>query len=413
MRIFRWIFLLLLFLTEAEAGFVWREGKISVGKDLIKKIPLEGGLKIMWWNTDCTPRGRHRRTREYPNHNPDFLFKNLQHLVESPWKPDILILGESCPPEFDHQTYLSLMQAYDAKNNPNHKIDLYRTMKLNDDLYRWTQERKKDDDEIGRACKGGGVNTVIRNGIRIFSQQDYQYEFDIVSGREFSKTELLKNCTNRMMTWADLIKRRKNKNRACEQAALDDLMLKAEPDWDKKSMPKKNYLPGAWDRRFVRMHIQNLEFDFKLFAVHLAQPWETILRCSDQKRRLLDEITKYDNDIQNPNTSQVIELIEKARLLREKGHEVLVIGDFNAPKKILVPHTGGILSMDGAGYGLLKEFFGGSRIENGISTYVHPTNHFKSVVIDHAFASSGIQVTYGQVLPLAGADHLPLYVVVE
>lgn len=220
----------------------------------------------------------------------------------------------------------------------------------------------------------------IRNGMRVFSKTKIRsVKEEVLSGEDFVNSDLAKTCIE------DQIKN-------CEQ--------------DKKSDNCSSYVKKRnaslfngkiWDRKKVSFTINHNRQDYKISPVHLANPWSKIRSCVG----LLRTPREIKSGVDNPNYLQAEQLVED--FLDQDS--VVLIGDFNAPKSI----WGGPSNS----YRLLSQNFGPSAVGSSQYTYSDPRRNFPDFSIDHAFVSSDIKVKKGVVLPFAGSDHLPIYVVLE
>ncbi|MGH1469432.1 MAG: endonuclease/exonuclease/phosphatase family protein [Bdellovibrionales bacterium] len=105
--------------------------------------------------------------------------------------------------------------------------------------------------------------------------------------------------------------------------------------------------------------------------------------------------------VNNPNYSQALQVKE---YFSEKD-SVVMIGDFNAPKSFFGSRSNS--------YYVLEQAFGESVVESLQDTFIDARSSFGSYSLDHAFISEDLRVHYEAVLPFAGSDHLPIYIVVE
>lgn len=88
--------------------------------------------------------------------------------------------------------------------------------------------------------------------------------------------------------------------------------------------------------------------------------------------------------------------------------KVVILGDFNTPKRLLGVETIGYRSLV---QGWVDPFSGDPVTFPALSAEEH--GQFPPVSIDHAFVSRASQVSAQAVLPLRGSHHYPLYVVVS
>jgi hypothetical protein len=203
----------------------------------------------------------------------------------------------------------------------------------------------------------------IRNGVRVFSKLKIEnIKEEILKAEEFRDSEIMQNC--------------------------DDAVKKRNP----KSFGEKTY----WNRPKISFTVEHNRRDYKIVPVHLANPWPLVKACVG----LWSTPGAIKNDVENANYVQAAQLVDSF----QDGESTLVIGDFNAPKSIL----GGTSNT----YHILSQGFGPSVVESEDYTYSDPRRNFPAYSIDHAFASGDLNVKKGVVLPFAGSDHLPLYIVI-
>jgi len=208
----------------------------------------------------------------------------------------------------------------------------------------------------------------IRNGLRVYSRYKIEnIEQDTLSGEAFLDSDLMQNC---------------------DQAVKDR---------NPKSFAKDPKYRAYWDRPKISFTVEHAARTYKIAPLHLANPWRFVKSCLG----LFKTPGEIKRGTQNVNYIQAEQVVESF------ADEVstLLIGDFNAPKSIL-----GQMSNS---YRLLSENFGDSVIDSEHHTYSDPRTHFPEYSIDHAFASSDLTVKRAVVLPFAGSDHLPLYIVLD
>jgi len=204
----------------------------------------------------------------------------------------------------------------------------------------------------------------IRNGLRVFSKHKIKnLREKTLIAESFVDSEIMKNC-------GDDVKRR-----------------------NPKSFGKRKY----WNRPKISFTIEHGNRNYKIVPVHLANPWALVKACVG----LWSTPGAIKRDVENANYIQAEQLVESF----SDEDSTIIIGDFNAPKSIL-----GGTSMS---YSILSENFGPSVVRSEHYTYSDPRRNFPAYSIDHAFVSGDLNVKRGVVLPFAGSDHLPLYLVIS
>jgi len=335
MKNFVLIFLILTtgsaFAKNAAETFILRGGLSPISLEELTYD--EEGLKIMWWNIGCSStRGLKKLSdSDRSSIDPQNQWTNLKLLVNSERLiPDILILGEYCPSNFDDRIYKEVKSKY--KN-------VYRLNKSNP-LFR------------------------IRNGLRVFSKYKIEnIQEKVLNAETFVDTELMRSCA------ADVKKR------------------------NPKSFGEKKY----WNRPKISFTVEHNKRNYKIAPVHLANPWAFVKSCAG----LWSTPGIIKHGVENANFVQAEQLVQSF----SESDSTVLIGDFNAPKSIL----GGTSNS----YRILSESFGPSVIELEDYTYSDPRRNFPHYSIDHAFVSGDINIKRGVVLPFAGSDHLPIYIVID
>lgn len=381
-------------------SFNWRleEGwkSLSVFEELSQ---VEGELSIMWWNVDCTSAVDAPYDRD-----PKNVFYNLESLVESDQIPDILILGENCPRNFKQKTFEKLVRAYGGEQN---RVDLYHTIGLSHLLYERARQSAKEDSPLGKACKKMGRNAVHRNGIRVFFKSGIQIKSSVgvLSGGGFANWPEIENCSKDLRTYSiERIARDRRRSMAtCERQHLDQFLTETGQDADLR----KEFTREFWDRNYLKLLVTLPSGKkFELVAVHLAQPWKVFLGCSKSQEEgaavAFELMAKMDSI--SPTNLQIHELASQLGSLVPNVPRI-VIGDWNYPSSM------------GEGFEIMQSYFGRSVVseDKDLLTY-YPPDHFSGVGmgafnLDHAFASGPIEPLFGRVLPMAGAEHLPIYTV--
>jgi len=117
------VILSLFFVTNFSAN----SSEFSLRSDVLFSLPAppQSDLtKVMWWNIACSSTKFLYTQEEKSNFSPEKAWENLEHLLESEFEPDVLILGEYCPSDFDPDTYEKIATHYPhihrvVRSNPN------------------------------------------------------------------------------------------------------------------------------------------------------------------------------------------------------------------------------------------------------------------------------------------------------
>lgn len=137
---------------------------------------------------------------------------------------------------------------------------------------------------------------------------------------------------------------------------------------------------------------------YNLAGVHLPQPWTLMAECRGKIKMLYNMLKSKSNPTYN-SAEQLTDALKHAE-------NTLVIGDFNAPKKIKL----WFWRYASKPYKLLRKYFGSSVIRENTATTVGAEKDFS---IDHAFASDDLDVSFAEVIGFAGSDHKAIYVIVQ
>ena len=164
---------------------------------------------------------------------------------------------------------------------------------------------------------------------------------------------------------------------------------------------------GICGRPMVILQLNVNGKNLKLVPIHLYDCWRKL----KENIGIIRTAEQVFFGTHNPLWFQInrFRSMLEARLGNEltRGN-VVVIGDFNMPKEILGVTTRGYRKIS---WGLTDAVPGDSPT---IPSRNSPeARHFPSMAIDHAFVSPSIEVQEGDVLPLRGSDHYPVYVVVS
>lgn len=203
----------------------------------------------------------------------------------------------------------------------------------------------------------------IRNGFRVFSKYKIRNKkIDVLKAEDFVDSPNMKSCS----------------------AAT-------------KKKNSKSFDRLYWNRSEMSFSVQHNEKTYKIVPTHLAQPWSILRACIGA----WDTLDAIKNGQDNPNYVQSLKLVTKYA----ESEKTMLIGDFNSPKSVF--------GARGNGYYVLSQAFGASVVRSGQATYSDPRRNFSHWSLDHAFVSRDINVEKGVVVPFAGSDHLPIYIVIN
>lgn len=104
-----WLLFLLSFNLEANELILRSDVSFN-----LPQAPHEELVKVMWWNVSCSST-RHLNqlsAQQRQNFSPSSSWENLNLILNSQFEPDVLILGEYCPSDFDSHTYENLAANY-------------------------------------------------------------------------------------------------------------------------------------------------------------------------------------------------------------------------------------------------------------------------------------------------------------
>ena len=145
----------------------------------------------------------------------------------------------------------------------------------------------------------------------------------------------------------------------------------------------------------------------KLAPIHLFDCWRMMM----SKVGKVGTLKEILNGTDNPLWYQILRFrqVLESRLGSDlKLGKVAVFGDFNMPEKLLGFPTVGFQKIRGE----LKNAIAGEAASFP-SSGSSEAGHFPPMQIDHAFTSPSQGVSAGEVLPLKGSDHYPLYLIVQ
>ncbi len=156
----------------------------------------------------------------------------------------------------------------------------------------------------------------------------------------------------------------------------------------------------------VKFQVTRFRQNYNIVTTHFPNPWVVMGVCRGKLRTGWQLL----NGKKNPT------YLHAQALGRNYGNlkRALVIGDFNAPKKLKLFSFGPIkVYANSKPYKVLRNFFGESVIRTARATAIsQQSNKLPGTSIDHAF-TRGLKVKLGKVIPFAGSDHLAIYTIVQ
>jgi hypothetical protein len=141
-----------------------------------------------------------------------------------------------------------------------------------------------------------------------------------------------------------------------------------------------------------------------IVPVHALQPWKIMNNTKSSFATVRDIITGDDN----PLYYQLQRLVARVRSDFPPGSSsnVVMIGDFNTPKRMVLPSSG---------YRLLEKALPAAPTLGAFSFPAKSSPErsdlrfqYLPVQIDHAFVSPGLKTGPLRILPLQGSDHYPI-----
>ncbi len=161
---------------------------------------------------------------------------------------------------------------------------------------------------------------------------------------------------------------------------------------------KHSFTKGFYDRPLLEFRVEKNGRVYNLSPIHLSNPWRVIHRClgSNRAKTWFELTFGEDNSVYHQALQLVDEYSDSSR--------TILIGDFNAPKRVKV-----LQSMP---FSILDNVFN-SAISSMDNTFYDERSGFGSFSLDHAFLSEDLVVKEEMILPFAGSDHLPIYIIVE
>lgn len=205
----------------------------------------------------------------------------------------------------------------------------------------------------------------IRNGLIVFSKLELNViREDVLSAGDFLEQDYMKTCAEKY-----------------EENSLEH-----------------TFDAEFWTRPLLELAVVKDDKPYRVVPVHLANPWRLINKCLNSKFYTGIELIRGTD---NPNYVQSRQLAEDF----EGSSSTVLIGDFNAARSVK-----GITSNS---YRALSSYLGNSVIESDEFTFFDERSGFGSYSLDHAFVSDDLSVKREMVLPFAGSDHVPIYIIVE
>lgn len=178
---------------------------------------------------------------------------------------------------------------------------------------------------------------------------------------------------------------------------LESPVMKKCYEEERDNISAKYFNKDFWKRPLLELEVTKENKKYKISPLHLANPWRFVKSCVGR----IDAGFEIMSGTANPNYSQALQVRD---YFTDKT-SVVMIGDFNAPKSFF-----GSMSNS---YYVLEQGFGESVVTSNRSTFIDARSNFGSYSLDHAFVSDDLRVNFEKVLPFAGSDHLPIYIVVE
>ena len=175
------------------------------------------------------------------------------------------------------------------------------------------------------------------------------------------------------------------------KACLED-QEKVRKDWDAATM-----LSRVFKRNFTEIEIEKAGKTYKLYPIQLLNPWQRYLQNGASLSSKVTIVTKLLTSHQTPLNYQLENYL--ARVLERnpeaEKNKVILIGDFNFPKKIVFETTE---------HATVREHF-----QNAMQTN-EPTHTQSDLKIDHVFINTNVESTFDEVISMSGSDHLPIRV---
>lgn len=164
-----------------------------------------------------------------------------------------------------------------------------------------------------------------------------------------------------------------------------------------------SFIPQSWRRPYLNFKVKAKGHTYNIGGIHLTNPFPLFKKCFGTVKTGLEIL--YGTH--NPNYHQARVMTSHFANSNEK---TLLIGDFNAIKNYSIKIGPFRINLDSKSYRHIKKFFGDSIIRSDMFTSF---NNGVRASIDHAFANKKVRVLATNVVPLAGSDHLPIYVIIK
>jgi len=188
---------------------------------------------------------------------------------------------------------------------------------------------------------------------------------------------------------------------------LDITPLKAMSDAERDAYRTDWCKGGMCVRPMLILNLKMNGKSIKLVPIHFFDCWREVMNRVGKVGTLKEIIIGKENPLLN----QILRFrqILESKLGSELVHgNVAIFGDFNTPEKLLGLSTIGYEKISA---GLKDATEGNDDTFPSLGSQEH--GHFPSMQIDHALASPALGVAAGEVLPLRGSDHYPLYLILS
>lgn len=157
------------------------------------------------------------------NFSPESSWENLRALLDSHYKPEVLILGEYCPSDFDHPTYEEIVNHYPhvhrvVKSNPNYKkrnglrvFSLY-PLKVKDEVL--LTHGNFASQFLEGLCTGevGTSDALWSRHLSILEVEKPNKSFTLLPVHFANPWRPLARCANQFFVWAEIHRGQENLN---------------------------------------------------------------------------------------------------------------------------------------------------------------------------------------------------------
>lgn len=217
-----------------------------------------------------------------------------------------------------------------------------------------------------------------------FHYESVNEKFTIMGQAVFSKTPL-KSKESKVLGWGN------NENSSLARTQVYSRRFNHfEIEWD-----NKNY-------HFFPVHFLN-------FWPHLEEDIKKIYKSKYLSKGIVGAEVFFGRT--NPHAAQLNEFLENiGKNNFTPSDHVLIVGDFNVPKKFSFFEPYGFKKLRGN----LKDLTGERKGQFSFPSLSSPDrSSYPRMQIDHCFGSAQIRCKRSAILPLKGSDHYPLYLIVE